>query len=321
MASNTGGRDLDSARVWLVPRVVPRSAAPEGVELRRPFENLRGSAVMPVAKVNLEPEWILDELELRMTRCMLDGLPLAPTIRMGVVRPIGESLHRIAKVETHAWWNTHRLSDVDETTRSSILQTMFERSPRFLAWAAVPLVEQLWGRPLQVDQLMRLIHWITAPEPVEQVVRDAVALGIVSPWFASQTEAKIREIFEHLCRGGNLPQTRLALVAMAAYVRDQDSPSSELLGVALEACWRLADHVEPNTAMSVGWLLKELVARDEELVLPTLIDRIQNLSRQAMRTAIERLPRELRVRLTARWSGRERSRCPRNVAPLGLRPC
>lgn len=271
--------------------------------LRRLPDEMRGSAVMPTARLAMDPEWLLDELELRLTRCAFDTLPTGPTMRTGGVRHLGASLHHIAWQETRGWWNTHQLANADDQVHASILRTLLERSSKFLAWAAVPLIQGHLRRHVGIEQVTQIVSWVTSPEPAELVVRDAIALNLLVPWLQTQAESDVCAMFLELCHDGDAARTRLGVVSLAAYVRGSNPTSDETVDVALDVCWQLGAHVDPETAMSIGWLLKELIVRHHERVLPILMVHIQGLSRQAMRTAVEGLPRETRARLTNEWRG------------------
>jgi hypothetical protein len=270
----------------------------------RSVENIAGSAVMPAARIVFDPNRLLDELELRLTRCTVAGGPVTGQPRIGAILTAGELLHRIARSETRSWWNEQGLSELDPQSHARILDAMLERSPCYLAWGAVPLVAGYLDGLLDADVLLRLVEWVTVPEPTERVVRDAVALDLVVPWLEQQPETLVRETLDRLCQAEDRTKARMGLMAAAAYVRGQEEVEVVLQRALLDVCWLLGKRVEPETAMSVGWVLRELAGKGRDRVLPELRVRVHELSRQAMRVAVERLPRELRVELTSKWQSR-----------------
>jgi hypothetical protein len=270
----------------------------------RSSENIAGSAVMAAAKIVVDPDQLLDELELRLTRCTVAGAPVTGQLRIGAVLAVGELLHRIAGSETRSWWNEHRLSELDQQVQMRLLDAMLARSPCYLAWGAVPLVAGYLHGLVDAEILMRLVEWVTAPEPVERVVRDVVALELVVPWLEQQPETQVKAVLVGLCQTEDRTKVRMGLMAAAAYVRGQERVDIDLQRALLDICWSRGKRVEPETAMSVGWVLRELADKGRELVLPELQENVQLLSRQAMRAAVERLPRELRMQLTFKWQSR-----------------
>jgi hypothetical protein len=321
MTSNPGALGPVAGRLTCIVSDVVDAGLRGGAweeSVNRDFEDTMASQVIPSARVVIDPNWLLDDLELRLTRCSPPVSPMAGQPRIGAVLPAGELLHRIAGNETRGWWNEHGLAEATGAEHSRILGSMLERSPRFLAWAAVPLVAGYLNDPLDRELLLRLVEWVTTPEPAERVVRDAVALCLVLPWLEQQSAIEVKETLVSLCRSDDSAQVRMGLLSAAAYVREQSSVDVELQRAVLDQCWSLGNRADPETAMSVGWLLKELLNRDQQHVFPELLSRVHGLCRQAMRTAVERLPRGLRVRLTAEWLEQLNSGIPRTAA---MDPC
>jgi hypothetical protein len=271
-----------------------------------------GSAVMPVAKAVIDPGWLLDELELRLTRCVPeDAMTVSGHIRGGSL-PHGECLHRVASNETRGWWNEHGLAELDAQLQRHMLETMLDRSPRFLGWGAVPLMAGYWKELLDRGTVMRIVEWVTEPGEVDRVVRDAVALGLVLPWLSGQAEDAARETLSRLCQSEEPSKLRLGLLVAATYIRDRRCVDEGLRRVVLDICWSLARRVDADTATAVGWVLRELVATNEERAMPELSAHVHELSRQAMRTAVERLPMQLRSRLSSEWQTRRLRRVVEN---------
>jgi hypothetical protein len=268
------------------------------------FDEGLGSAVMRTATVIVDLDWLLDELELRLTRCVYDAPTVTMGCRNGPTPVAGESLHRAAEAETQAWWEEHRLADADERVHLKVLSVLLERSPQFLAWSAVPLLTRHLTYPVDSDFVDRLIEWVTAPLAADRMVRDGIALSILAPWLQQHGVTEVTSKFRAWSRSNDGPRVRLALTAMAAYVHNVNVIAPEVVDCALGVCWSLAPEIEPDTAMSVGWLMRELLQRDRARVLPQLSTRIHEFSRQAMRTAVERLPAASRSQLTSNWQAK-----------------
>ncbi len=315
MTSSFGASGLFSRRLSLVgatTRVTATAQIPEE-RVSRPFESFAGSAVIPVAKAIIQPDWLLDELELRLTRCVPTP---SPVLRIGSVLPAGESLHRIATFETRSWWNELGLAEMDGQAHRRILEAMLERSPLYLGWATVPLLSGYLEEFEEIDVLVRVVEWITASDSVDRMVRDAVALGVVVPWLEREDASLARQTIVSWGQSRQPAKIRMGLMAAAAYIRGASAVDPVLERALLDACWRHAPRVDTETAMAVGWTLRELLKQDPARVLPELIHRVGELSRQAMRTAVEGLPRETRAKVTSKWLERIRRGSSR-AAPSG----
>ena len=276
-----------------------------GGRVGNPFDEGFGSAVMPTAKAVYHPDWLLDELELRLTRCVPT---LSPTLRTGTVLPAGESLHRIAEGETRGWWSEMGLVDADALTRRRIFEAMLARSPMYLGWAAVPLVSEYLHDLRSTEALLRLVRWVTSHVAVHRVVRDAIALSVVVPWLLEEEPDVVKDVILAWGLSDDLSEIRMGLMVAAAFVRDADEAVPVLERAILDVCWANAGRVDSETAVAVGWAMKQLIRRAPRRVLPEMLARVREMSRQAMRTAVEGLAVETRRQLTSQWRGRVRER-------------
>jgi hypothetical protein len=196
------------------------------------------------------------------------------------------------------------LDDSDVEAQGIILDAMLERSPVYLGWATAPLLSGYMDEIRNLAVLLRVVEWVTASGDVERVVRDAVALGVVVPWFVREEATRVRDVLTAWVQSQNPTTIRMGFVVAAAYVKETKDVDRELQRAMLDACWAHAPRVDTETAMAVGWTLRELLSQAPERVLPELLARVHELSRQAMRTAVEGLSRETRVRVTSQWQQR-----------------
>ncbi|HEY5955000.1 MAG TPA: hypothetical protein VIV60_00555, partial [Polyangiaceae bacterium] len=177
MRSNVGDSGLDPSPLRLVVTSVTnptRKDARSGEsDVNSSFDECAGSAVMPAAMVVVDLDWLLDELELRLTRCVYDTPALAIGRRVGPSLAAGESLHRAAESETQAWWDEHGLAEADGRVQVKIVTVLLERSPQFLAWGAVPLLTKYLTHPLELEFVEQLVGWVTEPDPADRMIRDA----------------------------------------------------------------------------------------------------------------------------------------------------
>jgi hypothetical protein len=117
----------------------------------------------------------------------------------------------------------------------------------------------------------------------------------------------------------------MGCIGLGAYMRENKPLDRKSSDFALNACISVAKRADAETAIAVGWAIRELIAKDLDRLLPVLEQKIHLLSRQAFRTAAERLERATRTRLTALWRKRRQtsrrhaveppsSQCPKSIA-------
>lgn len=275
-----------------------------------PFAADFGSAVMPVGKPIFDPNWLLDELELRLTRYDLDRAESQVRAGGSMMLSVAEGFFRTADLETSNWWYDHGLCDADEQTQREILLSMLVRSPKQLGWAAVTLLAHLGAHLLDSEVVVRVTRWVTSVA-VTRWIRDGVALSLIVPWFERQSEGTVIGTLVELCESENTAEIRMGLMGAAAYLRKRTEVSGSMGQTLLALCRRLASRTDAETACAVGWVLRELLTKDERRFYPELLSLANHLSRQAMRTAVERLDRERRQRVTAQW---RRAQSRRGVA-------
>lgn len=100
-----------------------------------------------------------------------------------------------------------------------------------------------------------------------------------------------RDILEKLARSKSLWERRIAIVATFSFIRRGE----------IEPTYRIADMLLSDAhdliRKAVGWALRETGKVSEETLLGYLEDRYAQLSRTTLRYAIERFPREQRLKL------------------------
>jgi len=249
---------------------------------------------------------LLDELEFRLMRCASALGAAGTSMRKGGVLTAGESAHRIARNETRSFWNEHRLAAWSDESLLQFKEEMLARPPRYLAWALVPLFAELAPNLINDDLVERIVEWIADGEPVERVVRDAVTLTILVKCLVRLPEQVAIGRLAALCDSLVPNRIRMGGIGLGAYLREPTKLSRSSIDTAFAACLRVAARADTETAVSVGWGLRELMVREPERLSLMLEKRIQLLSRQCFRTAVERLDPELRANLTERWLAHRR---------------
>lgn len=260
----------------------------------------RGSAVLR-ARTVIDREALLDELEFRLTRCAASTNSPNPGLRMGGFLAAGELAHRVARNETRSFWNEHRLGQCSRETLEDFVDGLFERPARYLAWCLVPLFAELAAELFMPELTDDIIDWVTTGEPVERVVRDAVTVTLVSKALASMAQGEAIERLVALCDSDVPDRIRMGAIGLAAFVRQTSVLGEPESRRAYLACFRVASRVDSETAIAVGWAIRELLGRSLDQLMGPFETHLHCLSRQAFRTAVERLPQATRARLSARW--------------------
>jgi hypothetical protein len=208
------------------------------------------------------------------------------------------------------FWNEHRLAAWATESLVNLLNEILERPPRYLAWSLVPLLTELAPALVSKEIVERVVDWVTSGEPVERVVRDAVTMTILVKWLSSCPEEDAVRQLVALCDSVNTSRVRIGCIGLGAYLRDPTVTllRAELVDIAFAACIKASTYVDAETSLAVGWALRELLAREPDRLSVVLEKRIQSLSRQTFRTAVERLSPEVRARLTERWLAKRKGR-------------
>jgi hypothetical protein len=249
----------------------------------------------------IDREDLLDELELRLARCAVGVTGASSAIRIGGVLSAGELAHRVARNETRAFWNEHRLSEARTAVLADFLDGLLHRNPRHLAWALVPLLGELLPRFRSDHLIARIEAFVTSEEPVGRVVRDAVTVTLLVPWLSEQAEAAAVLHLVALCEASIPERIRMGCIGLGAYLEGRASIAEAVSRRAFDACLTVGTRVDPETSVAAGWALREVIKRDTRLESP-FAKRVGELSRQAFRTAVERREPANRVRLTKLWN-------------------
>lgn len=279
----------------------PRTSRELGEDLNRSFAPDYGSAVIPAGRVVLDPNWLLDELELRLTRCDWGLGQRRFRASSDALITIAQSYHGSADGEASSWWADHNLAGADERIQRAILCSMFERQPARLGWAAVTLLSGQGAHLLDPAMLRGVSGWVADASATTRFIRDAVALRLVGSWLEDQPDQVALAMLNELCFSENACKIRIGLMAAAGHLRRSNDLSKAFGQASLEICRHLAARTDAETAGAVGWLLRELLRKDDSRYFRELIDLCPILSRQAVRTAVERLAPDRRGSALSEW--------------------
>jgi hypothetical protein len=244
---------------------------------------------------------ILDELEFRLMRCSGATSHGSGTGRKGGVLAIGEHVHRIARTETKHFWNENKITTWPPESLVRLVDEMLARQPRYLSWSLVSLLTEIAPQLINDELILRTIEWISDGEPVDRVVRDAFTLTVVVQWLKTVPSVRAIQQLLEWCESSGYDRSRMGYMGLGAYLRAIASVPRESLDAAFSVCLKGAARVDVETALAVGWALREVLAKDEERLAALLEKRITVLSRQVLRTAIERLHPPVRRRLSEKW--------------------
>ncbi len=100
-----------------------------------------------------------------------------------------------------------------------------------------------------------------------------------------------RTILYDLAKSENMWEQRIAIVSTWVFVRNRDFKD------ALSISELLLPHPHDLIRKAVGWMLREISKRDEDIVLQFIEMHYDHLSRTTLRYAIERFPTEQRQKI------------------------
>ena len=99
---------------------------------------------------------------------------------------------------------------------------------------------------------------------------------------------KPRDILYRLAKSKNMWEQRIAIVSTWIFIRNREFEDT------LAISEMLLDHPHDLIHKAVGWMLRELAKRNEDVMLNFIEIHYNNLSRTTLRYAIERLPEDVR---------------------------
>ena len=95
---------------------------------------------------------------------------------------------------------------------------------------------------------------------------------------------KPRDILYSLAESSNMWEQRIAIVGTWAFIRKQEYQDT------LDIAVMLLDHPHDLIHKAIGWMLREISKRDENVMLDFIKIHYEKMPRTALRYAIERLP-------------------------------
>jgi len=95
---------------------------------------------------------------------------------------------------------------------------------------------------------------------------------------------KPRDIMYSLAKSSNMWEQRIAIVGTWAFIRKQEYQDT------LDIAVMLLDHPHDLIHKAIGWMLREISKRDENVMLDFIKIHYEKMPRTALRYAIERLP-------------------------------
>jgi 3-methyladenine DNA glycosylase AlkD len=126
---------------------------------------------------------------------------------------------------------------------------------------------------------------------------DWFCVKVLGP-LAQQQGAACAEAISQWRHAENLWQRRASGVAFVNLAKNGDQNFPGFTGMLLETCAATVSHSERFAQTGTGWVLRELSLAEPERVERFVETHIHHFSREALRTAVAKLPPQVRTRLT-----------------------
>lgn len=278
-----------------------------------------GSAVMRAASSVPDISGILEELELRLSRFSWDDSSDNTQARTTSARPDFRQRSAVA-VEVQSVLYEHAAEGWNHRECHRLVRGIMAREPMPIAMALPQLFAEGRVGELTWEELIALAEWISH-RSVDRSVRDGFALLVAVPALLGGDPAGVRQGPLAWCGSDNLLLARIGFLSLTGLLRHGHAQTVVEPSVLVELCCARGASAHAETAAAVGWTLRELFTV-APVVTRSLVERnIGLLSRQTLRTAVERLPAGLRCRYTARWRQMRKLAGGSAVSQAGPEPC
>lgn len=217
----------------------------------------------------------------------------------------------------HAWWRSDGPSALALPARKALAPRLFEGA----------FCEDKLAGTLVLEEL--LLAELT-PRDVEALGslfdRALIADWNTCDWFCVKVLGKLiarqlpsREIAEEIaswCTAATLWQRRAANVAFVNLAKRGEANFEGFTRLMLDTCAITLRSEQRFAQTGVGWLLRELAEADRAAVLAFADAHLASMSAEAVRSVVERMPKQLRARMVARH--RAARAAPETTRPSAL---
>jgi len=253
---------------------------------------------MPAARRHPDFEALVDDLLLRLRW-------IAPTnsavSRAHPICGIGDEPVLIAYFrEAKVWWLSNELAGLDTEARRWLMYELYQRTPREAAMLVLALVGAVPFPELRVEDIDVMATWFESDDLPARSIRDALALRVWLPWFASQpvnvVDEKLREwLHSHPCL------VRAALVLSVGLSNDSAGRHHASLRRVFDLLPATLGRGEREVGSAIGWFLSSIWRSEPDLAEHWLMTHAPRLSRRVFRIAAGRMPSPVRTRLLTLW--------------------
>ena len=114
---------------------------------------------------------------------------------------------------------------------------------------------------------------------------DLTAYELLGDWYLTRDRSLLKQL---ACHGKSMWEQRIAIVSTMQFIRHGDFDTT------LEIAQILLDHPHDLIHKAVGWMLREVGKRDQQVLEVFLLPRYRTMPRTMLRYAVEKFPERLR---------------------------
>jgi hypothetical protein len=247
-------------------------------------------------------EWVVDDLIVRL-RCispqadyssrahLLTGLTNEP--HLGALRK-----------EARNWWLSNELGQLDAPMRRLLMDEVFERDAEDAILATLGLFSSVAFPELNLNDIARMQIWLESPTVPPRILRDALALRVLAPWFGERPPNVVAETLRAWFLSSSPGLLRAALVVSVGLAQQPGGSHLAPTTRALECLPVILSLGGSDVDTAAGWLLASLWPLEPSRVEDWIAQHAGALTRKVFRIAVGRMPTPIRVRLTDRWKAK-----------------
>lgn len=260
------------------------------------------STVMRTARSRPNLEWVVDDLIIRL-RCISPEAD-CPS-RTHPLTGLTDEPHLGALLkEARIWWLSNELGQLDASMRRLLMDEVIDRDANDAILAALGLFGCVAFPELNLNDVARMQTWYESPSMPPRILRDALALRVLAPWFGARPPSLVTETLEAWYLPSSPGLLRAALVVSVGLAHQPGRSHLAPIERALECLPVILRLGGSDVDAAAGWLLSSLWPLEPTLVEDWIAHHADALTRKVFRIAVGRMPTPIRVQLTDLWKGR-----------------
>jgi hypothetical protein len=212
--------------------------------------------------------------------------------------------------EAQTWWASNRLDLLNLPLRRMLINELLRRSTNEASSAALALFGSVPFPELNLGDVELMQAWFALESGPSRPVRDALAIRVLVPWFAANSEELLAAKLQLWLASERPYLVRAALVVSVGLVHQSVNSHFSTIVRVLERLPNLDFWGEWEVEPAIGWLIANVWRVAPTFVQEWLDIHGAELSRNGFRLAVGRMPTPIRAQLTGEWKAKRKRKCP-----------